>query len=118
MSSVTGIHPSSLPAHSASKPSAFAFDPDSAMVYAVVNLDTDEPDAAASEPAIFQSAQSQPAGSTSLMVPEESKATADVKGAKSQIPVFVAVSATSLPASGKKNASKTSAGADSKAAHL
>lgn len=118
MSSATGVQPASHLAHSTSKPSAFAFDPDSAIVYAVVKLDTDERDAAASDPAKTQSAQSPQAMSASSMQSEDAGKAATSEASKSQIPVFVAVSATSQPANGKKDVSKSSTVADPKAANL
>lgn len=59
MSSTYGVQHANAKAHLAGKPtpSSFAFDPDSAIMYAVVNLASDKGNLNASDPAKSQSVQ-------------------------------------------------------------
>lgn len=107
MSSQHGVQHAAAKAHLASKSTAasFAFDSDSAVMYAVVNLDSDQPRPNASDPAKTQGAQSV----QSMKVDPKQQHADSVKLSETSchsVPIIVAVSATSQLGGGKKGGLK------------
>jgi len=122
MSSHPDVQHATSKAHYAGKSTAssFAFDPDSAIMYAVVNLESDRSDTNNSGPAKTQGAQS-----LKSMMPDSSQQhvdgsidkTSDTSSQASQVPIIVAVSATAQPSQTKKDGPKSSFSQESQDTH-